>query len=329
MVRLIGKLVKWIGIVLLTLLAGSSLFEYYTRWKLEQTLLDGKTFVEIDGHLVHYVQKGQGPCTVVFVCGLGSDHTMWQPIQDSVAKQAVTISYDCSGLFLSEASQRPITNETVSTELAQLLEKTACPKPYIMIAHSMGGIYMRPFIQQHRDDISGIVLAESAHPLQLKKASPELLKTLGAPPRWLVKLLVNTGIYRILFTFVPLSNELPIDQWFNRNARDYFYRSVNTLFDEVANDDRNFADAEQYTSFGTIPLTVITGTSSIRTQGFPRKEGQEYRQIVATLHRDLLNLSTNSRLVKASQSGHMIQAEQPDLVTAEIQALINLLPNPQ
>lgn len=148
----------------------------------------------------------------------------------------------------------------------------------------MGGIYMRPFIQQQQTAISGIVLAESAHPLQLKKAYPDLLKAQAAPPAWLVKLLIYTGIYRLLFTFLPLSNELPVDHRFNRNACDYFYKTVNTLFWEVENDDQNFADAERYTSFGAIPLTVMTGTSPVRINGFPVKEGQEYQSLVMSLH---------------------------------------------
>lgn len=107
----VRKVIKWFFIVLLILLTGGFLFEYYSRRKLEQNLLAGKTFVEIDGQRIHYVKKGQGACTVVFACGLGSDHLIWQLIQDSLAKQAVTIAYNRSGIFLSEASPKPITNE--------------------------------------------------------------------------------------------------------------------------------------------------------------------------------------------------------------------------
>ncbi|WP_316737499.1 alpha/beta hydrolase [Pedobacter aquatilis] len=317
------KALKYIGSLLLILLVIGIVYEQYSRWRLESKAFKGETFTEIDGAKIHYVKKGIGNKTIVFVSGMGSNSSIWAEIQDKTYPNAVTISYDRSGLFLSEKREGTITNQSVSKELAQLLEQTNCPKPYILVLHSMAGIYIRPFIEQHKKDIAGIMLMESAHPLQLKKSSAAFLESLKPPPLSLVKFLTFSGAYRSLFSFNRINPEIPIEHAIHKNERDFFYRSVETLYDELKNDDANFEDAGNSNNFGNIPLTVITGTSNIRTEAIPNpKVKEEYMQLVHDLHRDFLNLSTDSKLVEAKNSGHVVQVSEPDLIVREIHALL-------
>lgn len=323
MIDLLFSFLKWLFIISISILLIGVLFEQYSRWRLEKTAFINKTFVDIKGKPLHYVKKGQGNCTVVFQSGMGSGHSIWQEIQDSLAPLAVTIAYDRNGLVLSEANGSPVTNNQVSEELQLLLEKTACPKPYILMGHSMAGIYLRPFIKRNEQHIAGIVFVDASHPLQIKKASPELLKALRVPSPWLIKLAVNTGVYRTLFSFVPLSPEIPMHHRLHKQERDFFYRSYNTVIDELEHDRQNFEDAEQYTSFGDIPLTVIVGTAEVRYAGIKNENVKnEYRQWWDKAQHDLLNLSTNSRLVKAKNSGHMLQINDASLLIEEIRKLL-------
>ncbi|GAB3420675.1 alpha/beta hydrolase [Niabella aquatica] len=316
---------KWFLFILAFLLLAGILFEQYSRWKLEKTAFTGKPFVEINGKPLHYVKKGQGNCTVVFQSGMGSSYAIWQEIQDSISQNAVTIAYDRNGLMLSEATDAPVTNDQVAEELQLLLEKTNCPKPYILVGHSMAGIYLRPFIKKNEQDIAGIVFVEASHPQQIKKASPELLKALSIPPRWLIKFAVNTGIYRTMFSFVPLSPEIPMNHPLHRLEKDFFYRSCDKILEEVENDALNFKNAEKYTSFGNIPLTVITGTSEIRYAAIKDTVVRnEYRQWVDEMQHDLLKLSANSWLIKAPNSGHLVQINDGALLIREIRNMLSI-----
>jgi len=317
--------VKWFFIVIFSLLLAGFLFERYSRWRLQRKAFHGKTFVDINGKVLHYVKKGQGNCTVVFQSGMGSSHAIWQEIQDSISKNAVTISYDRNGLLLSESSNIPVTNDQVSEELRMLLEKTACPRPYILVGHSMAGIYLRPFIKQHELDISGIIFVEAAHPKQIKKSSPELLKVLTPPPHWLIRWVVSTGIYRILFSFIQLSPEIPINHPLHQIEKDFFYRSRAKIMEELNHDVLNFKDAERYTSFGNIPLAVMMGTSEIRFANMKSAAlKEEYRQLVENLQYDLLKLSSNSYLVKAENSGHLLQINDGPLLIREIKKMLGI-----
>ncbi|GAA4798076.1 alpha/beta hydrolase [Olivibacter ginsenosidimutans] len=299
------------------------LFEQYARWKLERTAFIGRTFITIKGKRLHYVKKGQGNCTVVFQSGMGSSHGIWQDIQEKVANHAVTIAYDRNGIMLSENNGLPITNDQASEELQTLLEKTYCPKPYILVGHSMAANYLRPFIEQNRDHIQGIIFAEAAHPQLVKKASKELLEALKLPPRWLIKSAVFTGIYRLVYSFIPLSAEIPMHHHLHRLERDFFYRTCDKVLEELANERLNFDHAEQYTSFGTIPLTVIVGTAEVRYTYIKNAAiRDEFRELLNELQHDLLTLSANSRLVQAKNSGHILQIQDSALLIAEIERMI-------
>ncbi|SJN23020.1 alpha/beta fold hydrolase [Sphingobacterium sp. JB170] len=313
----------WSLIIVVVLLFAGVIFEQYSRWRLERTAFNGKIFVEINGKPLHYVKKGHGNCTIVFQSGMGSSHRVWEEIQDSISPHAVTISYDRNGLMLSEDTGIPVTNDHISHELQLLLEKTKCPKPYILVGHSMASVYLRPFIRRNVQDISGIILAEAANPKLAKEASPELLKALRIPPDWLIKSVVNTGIYRAVFSFIPISREIPFAHPLHRQERDFFYRSYHKVLEELKNDSLNFKDAEKYPSFGDIPLTVIMGTSEVRYAGIKKSSiKDEFRLLVNEGQHELLKLSSNSQLVKAQNSGHLLQINDKELLIKEINKML-------
>jgi pimeloyl-ACP methyl ester carboxylesterase len=313
---------KWFAIVLLLLLFAGTVFEQYTRRRLNRP---GKTLTyhTINDMQLHYVKKGTGNTTVIFQSGMGSSHSIWQEIQENIAHNATTLSYDRNGIMWSQENNLPVTNRQVTEELEALLEKTHCPKPYILVGHSMAGVYLRSFINKHKEDIAGIIFVEAAHPEQIKKASPALLKATKIPPHWLIKLAVNTGLYRALFHYLPISPEIPMHHRMHTTERDYFYKSYHKVLEELKNVTINFADATQHSSFGDIPLTLIMGTNEVRFANIrDNTVKQEYRALLMEVQHDLLRLSTNSKLIKAPNSGHIVQIHDAALIIDEIKTLL-------
>lgn len=322
--RSLSLLLKWTALAAGALMLLGILFEQYSRWRLEKNIRNGRTFVNINGHDIHYVKKGTGNCTVIFESGLASDHYNWVQVQQEVSKKAVTLSYDRSGMFLSEAGDTAKTNRSISNELSELLEKTNCPKPYIVVGHSMGAIYLRAFIDQHKQDIAGVVFVEAAHPQQMKRSSPEILKAFARPPYLGVKAMIETGIFRVLFSYHPVSEEIPMNHPFHTQFKKYFYKSYKAIYKEAENDSLNFEDAERYNSFGNIPLTVIMGNPAVWSGAIKDpKTRLDFEQLVDELHHDFLKLSSNSRLVNAEKSGHIVQVNDSDLIAREIGKVID------
>jgi len=326
MPKFLHNFFKWTLIIVAALLITGISYEQYSCWSLEKNVRKGQTFVKVSGHELHYVKKGKGNCTVVFESGLASDHHNWTSVQDSVSKYAVTLSYDRSGMFLSEAGDTAKTNQSIANDLLQLLEKTNCPKPYIVVGHSIGAIYLRSFIASHQKDIAGIVFVEAAHPLQMKKSTPEMLASFSQPPEWAIATMVNTGLFRVALNFIQPFPEIPATHPFHHHFQDYFYKSYRAILKEAENDSLNFQDAESYPAFGNIPLIVIKGDVAKWSDGIkdPKVRAQ-FHQLVFDLQNDFLNLSTNSKMVKAERSGHVVQVHDSDLISKEI---ITLIRNP-
>ena len=283
-------------------------------------------FCNINGKEIHFIKKGKGGPTVVFQSGRGGDYKIWQEIQDSLSGYMTTISYDRAGLMWSDVSNETRTLKSMTAELEQLLEKTNCPKPYILVGHSLAGITLRPFVRDHANDISAVIFADVSHPLQIKNASEELKKYLVVPPQWLIGTFIETGIARLYFSFKPFMTELPLTHWMNRHVRDYFYKSYKAFLQEAQDDDIMFEQAEAINSFDPIPLTIITGAYPDGAD-FLGEESlvREY----LTLHRrhqaDLLHLSSQSKNVIAPHSGHYVPLQDPQIV---IDAIKEYLPAP-
>jgi pimeloyl-ACP methyl ester carboxylesterase len=65
-------------------------------------------------------------------------------------------------------------------ELQALLERAAIPGPYVLVAHSMGGINVRLFQAEHPDQVVGMVLVDAETEDSLEGLA-EVLTSPGAP----------------------------------------------------------------------------------------------------------------------------------------------------
>jgi pimeloyl-ACP methyl ester carboxylesterase len=276
--------------------------------------------IDVGGRNLHYLKKGNGAPTVVFEAGLDMQgHIAWKDVQGDIAKQTTTISYDRAGILWSDRSKEPKTLSNMGADLLKLLEKTNCPKPYILVGHSFAGITLRQFIQDHKEDIQGLVFVDVSHPDQMNRMPDELKKMMKPPPQWVMKSINTFGINRMFInkanpnekdTSVIIVNEL-------------MYKSMDGLMDEMQNIEVLANEASSITDFDSIPLVVVTGTHPDRNNMVP--EGplrEEMGQMWNEMQKELLNLSTKSEHILAPKSGHYIQSDQPDLVVKAIQDLI-------
>ncbi len=127
---------------------------------------DGK-FVELGDHKLHFTKKGNGAPTVIFESGLDpGGHLPWFKVQTEISKFTTTISYDRAGVLWSDRGNNPKTGKAMSKELLDVLKKNNCPKPYIVVGHSLAGLFLRNFIEENKSDISGVIFVDVSHPEQ-------------------------------------------------------------------------------------------------------------------------------------------------------------------
>ena len=124
--------------------------------------------IDVGGHRIEILRSGQGTPTVVFESGI-ADFRLWSAVQPRVAAFAGTVSYSHSGIGGSQASGGSRAPDRVVQELHDLLAQAAVRPPYVLVGHSMGGLYARLFAIKYPNEVSGLVLVDGAHERQVRE----------------------------------------------------------------------------------------------------------------------------------------------------------------
>ncbi|MBL8550950.1 MAG: alpha/beta hydrolase [Hyphomonadaceae bacterium] len=118
-------------------------------------------FAEFDGHRIAYRMLGAGEPTIVMISGLGDGMATFDDVAPELAATATVILYDRPGYGGSAPTTGPRDAEAAERELSAVLDQSGARGPYVLIGHSLGGLYAEYFAAQHPDQIAGVVLEES------------------------------------------------------------------------------------------------------------------------------------------------------------------------
>ena len=119
----------------------------------------------VGGQNFHIELLGESGPTIVFEAGLGNDISTWRLVASSIAKFARPVLYDRAGLGQSTPLMNPssaITAGHVVTSLHTLLVAADINPPYFLVGHSLGGLYVQLYARKYPNEVSGIVLLDSA-----------------------------------------------------------------------------------------------------------------------------------------------------------------------
>ncbi len=150
------------------------------------TTLPGAATAPVDGRAVESVVAGQGTPVVVFENGLGGTLDGWAKVWPDTVRETTALAYNRAGYGKSEAAAAPRDGAHTVAELRALLKARQLPPPYVLVGHSLGGLYMQLFVRQYPQDVAALVLVDTTHPEQLKGA--------GDPETWPAWLKMTFGL---------------------------------------------------------------------------------------------------------------------------------------
>jgi pimeloyl-ACP methyl ester carboxylesterase len=118
-----------------------------------------------DANALHRTRiEGNGPPTVIFEGGLGDTLDVWSDVQSSIAEHcARTLAYNRAGYPGSPPADGTRDAATIVEELRAELHARDIPPPYVLVGHSLGGLYMQYFARSHPDEVTGLLLLDSTH----------------------------------------------------------------------------------------------------------------------------------------------------------------------
>jgi pimeloyl-ACP methyl ester carboxylesterase len=236
---------------------------------------------DIGGRRLFLRCTGHRNPTVVFEGGLTSD---WYDLQNQLSGFTRVCSYDRPGGpgSRSDPAPTPRTARDFVADLHALLAAARVPGPYVLAGHSNSGLFSVLYASTHPRQVAALVLIDAVHPATIKRRLA-MLKPLVSPQEW-------EALRQLMITVPPrLVDPEGIDIWTS---------------------ERQTRVALRRSPLGPMPLVVLAHGHPEPGTPFVEHEERLWQQ----LQHELAQLVPGGRLVIATQSGHDIPHEQPELV---------------
>ena len=132
---------------------------------------DKKTFrapgemISVGDRRLHLLITGEetGYPTVLLEAGVASFSSNWYWVQDELSHITRVVSYDRAGLGWSDPAPEPFDAYQSARDLHTALENASIRKPFVVAAHSYGGLVMQAFTDLYPDEVVGMVLVDTSH----------------------------------------------------------------------------------------------------------------------------------------------------------------------
>jgi pimeloyl-ACP methyl ester carboxylesterase len=282
-VRLVGAVLVGLALALaIDVVRLGGVERWFAAHRLPPPYLPIGQTLEVDGAAVYLDCRGAGSPTVVLDSGLGTGAAGWGFVLLDSAELTRTCTWDRPGIGGSAAIGRHTAAEAMA-RLRRTLQVAGEPGPFVIVGHSLGGVYARIFAATHRAEVVGAVLVDpfvpDVRPIDEVDIEPALRARYDED---------LAATYRLIESTEDLD-------W--------------------AATEADLAGA----TLGDLPVELLFVEQRYRWEGpYDPYEAE----LIAAWERLVLDLSSGARLTIAVNSTHMIQWDKPALVVDAIRRLV-------
>lgn len=264
--------------------------------------------IDIGGHMLYIDCRGEGLPVVVLDTGLGGASSDWRKVQPALASTNRTCTYDRAGYGRSDSGPLPRTSGRIAAELRTLLMLAELPPPYLLVGHSFGGFNVRLFAGLFPADMAGLVLVDAPHEAQANALFEQGILGVLDPNGWLRS-----------FWSPELLSSLPaevaaIAETLGMQAKTWY-----TILNEATAFDASGQELQATPFPSDIPLGVLMHGRRIFPPGVI---GDGLEQDWLRANRDLVRAQTRGVFAIAPESGHLVHAEQPELIVEIVRKVL-------
>ncbi|MBT0964150.1 alpha/beta fold hydrolase [Denitromonas iodatirespirans] len=122
-----------------------------------------------------FIIAGSGKPVVVFQSGFQEGKDSWHKVLPEIARTHQVFAYDRPGHGDAQFRKGRRDPCAIAAEERALLRSKGVNPPYVLVGHSLGGLYQYVFAKMYPQDVAGVVLLDPTHPRHLetlKKESP-------------------------------------------------------------------------------------------------------------------------------------------------------------
>jgi pimeloyl-ACP methyl ester carboxylesterase len=126
--------------------------------------LPAKQLVQIGNRQLEYMLSGTGQPTIVLLNGSGGAVEGWHKLYPAIERLGTVLAYNRLGIGRSDRPATPQTGEAIIATLRDLLGALDLAPPYILVGHSLGGLYANLFARRFPTEVAGVVFLDAAAP---------------------------------------------------------------------------------------------------------------------------------------------------------------------
>jgi len=275
--------------------------------------------IDVGGFKMHIYCVGDGSPTVILETLSGGTSSYWGWVQPGVAKGTRVCIYDRAGRGWSEPDPEPQSLARTVRNLHTLLVNANIEGPYVLVGHSIGGIYVRQFAAAYQDEVVGMVLVDAANPYQfdrypeMQKENESYLKIAKYIPT-----LARLGIGHLFFAlggeidFADMKEPQKSEIKATWSSPEYF----KSQYAETVAGENIFADGQKLGGLGNMPLIVLTQGNATTSSNW------------IELQNELAELSTDSLHSTVDGATHASLAFSPEhaqVVSAAILQVVEVV----
>ena len=277
-------------------------------------------------------KSGSGGPAVVFLAGGGAVGLDYLNVQQRAAELTTSVTYDRAGTGWSDAVDLPRTSVDVTDELRALLNVAEVPAPYLMVGHSLGGLYARHYAQRFSGEVAGLVLLDPAHEDYSAYMPKDLVDQWNA---WDPGEALPDELPAELIQFYRHLFEQEMTDWPEEISKVLVERHVSLAWlraglQEATNVEQLYDEVRHAGGMPDVPVIILTSMGidpfkAAVSQGIPesllREEIEGKRRLYTTWAH---SLHGENRLIE--DVGHVtLHFRRPDAVLQAIQDLIDRL----
>jgi pimeloyl-ACP methyl ester carboxylesterase len=259
--------------------------------------------VKVKDQNMHLYIEGNGNNKIVILPGVGSSspYIECKTLIKELSTKYTTIVVEYFGYGWSDLTSSPRTAANIVDETRTALKNAGILPPYILVPHSISGLYSLYYASKYPDEIKAIIGLDITVPKQSIYENQ-------ISPLFYYNILRKMGIIRLAINIIPSLYYLPI--FSNKN---YSKEDINifkamicrnylnpTIDNEINMYTKNANDLLDYTFPNSIPITLIIAND---TQKMSQK--LSWKEDWITLHK---NIIANNKLGKITlmDGGHNI-----------------------
>jgi len=331
LLRWTGRIFLGIAVLLCVTLAAGWLHEKVSEVQDARRYKAPGAMIGLGGYKLHLFCEGTGSPTVIIQVGSGEPALVFRPVQDKVAELTRVCAYDPAGIGWSDPFPKAAeTFEERATQLATLLKNAHVAGPYVLAAHSYGGLVVRLFARDHPSEVSGAVLVDTAEEGMVFGTGWYSLFTATVPDRKREEWMARFGVVRYRLSKRQGMFGYRADLLGSVRGELVSFMSRPEYLHTTTDEGLSYFSVPAelrvpggFGKLGDVPLIVIRHGKPIPKDVVPSwMTPQQFEQAWVDGQERLTTLSSDSELVAATKSGHLIFNDQPEVMIEAVRRVV-------